>query len=236
MEGNDEGSHYTDSIHGTHFFTTLYRNYFSGQINNGTQNEANAFTLNGHARFFNAVGNVSSDPTRWSLYETQTLDTNQHIYNLGFKGNCSACGAMSNDARVKITMLRWGNWDDVTSTSSSTVGDQTGTRWCGNSLNTGWVSRCASTSEVPTSPTVTNYANTVPSTETLPSSLYLSAKPSWFGSNTYPPIGPDVTNSGSPIASTGGHVYKIPARVCYESLSNDGANNYKVFNAGTCYP
>ena len=44
---------------------------------------------------------------------------------------------------------------------------------------------------------------------TLPASLYLPGKPSWFGSVAYPPIGPDVT----------GLANKIPAQVRFEAMS-----------------
>jgi hypothetical protein len=46
------------------------------------------------------------------------------------------------------------------------------------------------------------------SNHTLPASLYLSGKPSWWGSSLpWPPIGPDV----SPLSN------KIPAQVRYEA-------------------
>lgn len=60
---------------------------------------------------------------------------------------------------------------------------------------------------------------------TLPASLYLSSKPSWFGSITWPAIGPDVTGGPGPA----GHTYAIPAQVCYSNI-RAGA-----FNADTCY-
>jgi hypothetical protein len=41
---------------------------------------------------------------------------------------------------------------------------------------------------------------------TLPTSLYLSAEPSWFGSTPWPPIGPDVAGLSN----------KIPAQICFE--------------------
>jgi hypothetical protein len=50
-------------------------------------------------------------------------------------------------------------------------------------------------------------------TRAVPNSLYLSAKPSWFGSLTWPPIGPDVA----------GYVTNIPAKArwdAYVSSSN----------------
>jgi len=37
------------------------------------------------------------------------------------------------------------------------------------------------------------------SDQTLPSSLYLSAKPAFFGSRAWPPIGPDLTPMVNPI-------------------------------------
>lgn len=45
------------------------------------------------------------------------------------------------------------------------------------------------------------------SNHSLPASLYLSSKPSWFGSVPWPPIGPNVT----------GYVNKIPAQLRFEA-------------------
>jgi hypothetical protein len=51
---------------------------------------------------------------------------------------------------------------------------------------------------------------------TLPASLYLSSKPSWWCQETpWPPIGPDVTGGTEDPA---GHVYKIPAQRRFEGL------------------
>jgi hypothetical protein len=70
-------------------------------------------------------------------------------------------------------------------------------------------------------------------THTLPASFYLSAKPSWWGSAPYPPIGPDVTGGTGP----GGHAYTIPAQNCYTSVmgGTDGTGSPLSFNANTCY-
>ena len=46
----------------------------------------------------------------------------------------------------------------------------------------------------------------------LPTSMYLSSKPSWFGNIAWPPIGPDVMGG----KDTSGHVYDIPAKSCYD--------------------
>jgi hypothetical protein len=229
FEGNNAGSIFIDTIHGTHFFLTFFRNYLDGTAHNTDGvSSYGGIVFWANSRFHNAVGNVFA-ASDFTVYETdQTTDSTASVFGLGWKGShgCSA-GCLADDARVKATFFRWGNWDNVTSSADNTSNDQTGTRW-----NTG---------EVPSG--ITNYANPVPATQTLPNSLYLSAKPAFFQSIPWPPIGPDVVN-GSPIANTGAHAYKIPARVCFESLSNDGsyASSYapnsqriKSFNAAACY-
>jgi hypothetical protein len=72
--------------------------------------------------------------------------------------------------------------------------------------------------------------NAVPSDQTMPASLYLSARPSWWGTMPWPAIGPDVAG-GQDVA---GHVYKIPARLCYETTPRNGDGTLN-FNATTCY-
>ena len=49
------------------------------------------------------------------------------------------------------------------------------------------------------------------SNHTLPSSLYLSSKPSWFGNLSWPAFGPSLSNSNSPV------VGNIPAKHCYDA-------------------
>jgi len=71
-------------------------------------------------------------------------------------------------------------------------------------------------------------------TQTLPASFYLAAKPAWWGSLTYPAIGPDVTGGSGP----GGHVNLIPAQNCYLNVmggSDGGVGSPLVFNASACY-
>jgi hypothetical protein len=105
-------------------------------------------------------------------------------------------------------MLRWGNYDTVSASAQ-------------------WIA-----SEVPTG--LSQYANPVPSDHALPDSLYLSRKPAWFimksGAVTWPAIGPDIT--GGQDAT--GHVYKIPAHVCYDITPK--TNGILNFNSSLCYP
>jgi hypothetical protein len=113
---------------------------------------------------------------------------------------------MPNDPKVASTMFRWGNWDTVT-----------------NSVHFDPL-------EVPSLLSV--YANALPLTSLLlPPSLYRNGKPTWWGSQPWPAIGPEVT--GGDVPNTGGHAYKIPARLCYENTSKtSGVLN---FNANACY-
>jgi hypothetical protein len=71
-------------------------------------------------------------------------------------------------------------------------------------------------------------------TQTLPASLYLTARPAWWiASVPFPAIGPDVSGGIGP----GGHAYAIPAEVCYEKVlgGTDGTGSPVAFNADACY-
>jgi hypothetical protein len=212
-EGNNSDSIHVDDIHGTHFFLTYFRNHLDGNTHNsGSVAARSAFAFNGHARFMNVIGNVMGDTTQWSTYETESVDSGSSIFNLGFKGNCANCTNMPNDSNVKRTLLRWGNWDSVTNS----------TRFV--------------TAEVPSG--IPTYPNSVPASQSLPSSLYLVAKPAFFGSVPWPPIGPDVTAGN--LTGSGGHANKLPAQLCFDSAANDaayGTSNprVKLFSAAACY-
>lgn len=110
------------------------------------------------------------------------------------------------DAVVATTLMRWGNYDTVNAA-------------------TRWVS-----AEVPSG--IGKYPNAVPATQVLPSSFYLAAKPTFYGSLTWPSIGPDVTTGGVP----GNHVVRIPARVCFEDVMGGLATDVtpRTFNWTTC--
>ncbi|MDR3727405.1 MAG: hypothetical protein P4K86_10220 [Terracidiphilus sp.] len=68
----------------------------------------------------------------------------------------------------------------------------------------------------------------------LPASLYLSGKPSWWGSLPFPATGPEVARGSGPK----GHSYGNPAQTCYFNVmggSDGGAGGPLNFNAGKCY-
>jgi hypothetical protein len=114
------------------------------------------------------------------------------------------------DPLVATTLMRWGNYDTVNNA----------VRW--------------QASEVPSG--ISPYGNAVPNSQTLPASLYLSSKPSWWpASIPWPAIGPDVI--GGNISGVGGHAHMIPAQVCYNRMGGpaDGSGNPLNFNANNCY-
>ena len=117
---------------------------------------------------------------------------------------------LSGDPRTRETAMRWGNFDTVSATSRFDA------------------------AEVPSG--LTNFANPVPASQVLPASLYLSVKPSWWGTMPWPAVGPDVVSGDIP--GYGGHAYQIPARRCYENAPIDpayGSSNVRIFDPAACY-
>src|SRR5439155_9137732 len=122
-----------------------------------------------------------------------TTNCVKSIYAIGLGANCGDGGPAPyppNDTLTASTMFRWGNYDTVTA----------GVKW--------------DSSEVPSG--LARYANPVPVDHVLPSSLYLSSRPSWWGAMPWPAIGPDVT--GGDVSNVGGYAYRIPARKCFEDV------------------
>jgi hypothetical protein len=217
-EGNQGQQITGDLVHGTSNLFTYFRNYYIGNESAASPTKTDWITpvrIYAYNRYYAFIGNVLGEDGTHTTYSA--LDTADHtIFTLGMSGN-----TIGTDSVVNTTSMRWGNYDTVTDA----------VRWCGNSGNTGWSTTCSSTSEVPTG--LSKYPNSVPSTETLPSSFYLTSKPSFFGSNPWPAIGPDITGGSGP----GNHVKRIPARVCFEDVMGGayGDSTPKTFNANSCY-
>jgi hypothetical protein len=139
---------------------------------------------------------------RAGYYNAYEAATNRAIYIFGYPDEGAHVG---NDPLTRTTTLRWGNYDTVTG----------GVRF--------------EAAEVPSGVGV--HSNPVPSTQALPPSLYLSAKPAWFDATPWPPIGPDVTAGNVPGFAS--HANKIPARLCYESSPK--VEGVLAFDPDTCY-
>jgi hypothetical protein len=213
FEGNQSNQFLADNFHGTSNLATLFRNHMSGQDTPTKTNALWVINFYVYQRIANFIGNIFGTAGQHTCYEWASGDPNPCIYVLGTTGQ----QAPGPDALVASTMVRWGNYDTVTAA----------TRW-----------NCA---EVDPAGAVTfSSANSCPGPDgvasVLPASFYLSAKPTWWpAAIAYPPIGPDVT--GGNVSGWAGHVNKIPARACYESMAVDPSYGSTVllFNASTCY-
>lgn len=245
-EGNFAENVEGDDVHGSTGLNTLFRNIFTG-YELGKSCATLAVTLDPYNRYYNFVGNVLGTPGQTATYQN---DPNQQftVYDVG-----QAHGNIAADSAVGTTLLRWGNYDNVTGA----------TRWCGNSGNTGWSTTCGSTSEVPIG--ASPYANAVPTKGDtgpgMPASFIYASQPNWWPSGKlWPAIGPDVINgnigqcsgtynklfalssgqcSGGTLTPNvnAGHANSIPAMDCYFSLGGppDGSGGALNFNAASCY-
>lgn len=212
-EGNVGGGVESDAIHGTHNFLTFFRNRFDGidASNSNITNHTIPIELWAFSRYYNVIGNVLGQPgyhTQYEDLEPNGSNAAKSIYVLGWGGINGGSSSIPNDPKVAQTLMRWGNYDVVTGA----------VRW--------------DTSEVPSG--LSQFANPVPSSQTLPASFFLSSKPSWWGTPwgnpPWPAIGPDVTGGPGP----GGHSYAIPAQLCYEHTSKNSSGILN-FNADSCY-
>jgi hypothetical protein len=207
-EGNIGNGYANDDIHGSHHFITRFRNYYNGW-ESGASSQTNAMFEAAYNRYSNVIGNVLGRSGYHTQYQDTSSNSSLAVYILGY-GNCCTTPPIPTDPLVNSTAMRWGNYDTVNGAVR-------------------WVS-----SEVPSG--INPYPNPVPSTHTLPPSFYLSAKPAWFGSTAWPPIGPDVT--GGNIPSVGGYANYNPAASCFLNVMHgpaDGSGGVLTFNANTCY-
>lgn len=217
FEGNDGYGMMLEDYHGPSHFMTAFRNRWIG-FESGNTSQTLPVYVQAFNRFPNILGNVLGTSTYHNRYQWRSgiESSNQSscyhsIYSIGWGGNCQTNiprGVIDDPTGIG-TVMRWGNWDTVSNA----------TKW--------------DASEVPSG--LAKYANPVPSMQTLPASLYLSAKPSFMGAVPWPPIGPDV--SGGDISNVGGHAYRIPARRCFEDVlgGNFGDTTARTFNADQCY-
>jgi len=200
-EGNIGNEQYNDGNHGTASMITRFRNFFTGweSCANGQCGSSKKITstnsLNDQygSRYENNVANVLGTPGYHTAY--QSVSSNVAVLTIG-AGNGGASPAVPTDPLSKATSLLWGNYDVATN----------GVRFCGSISDTGWLTTCLSTLEVPLGLSI--LSNPVPTKGdtgagqgALPASFYLSSKPAWFGSIPWPAIGPDVSGGSVGVCS-----------------------------------
>ena len=222
-EGNVGVGMTNDAVHGTSNFFTVFRNYWSGRdiaggSSGGKTAQTSPILMYASSRFFNLVGNVFGTSGYHTGYQCAAATTSDScasageraIYGLGYSGHYGH-STFNNDPFTVTSLMRWGNYDTVNA----------GVRWASGEVPSG----------------LARYANAVPTTQVLPDSFYLSARPGWWGNTIpWPPIGPDV--SGGNIANVGGHANLNPAANCYLNVmrgSPTGGSTPYTFNAASCY-
>jgi hypothetical protein len=213
-EGNTVPNVEFDNAHGSSSHNTLFRNYIDLTAINpatGTNQTGGVFALAiaYDSNYANVFGNVVGPAGNCSASSYQikangtSADSNQPsaVYKLGYydDGGTTSPNATLS-AKVESTLRRGGNWDCKTGAVI----------WSSNA---------------PAGTLASSYVAQQP----LNASLYLAAKPAWFGSAPWPLIGPDV--SGGNVSNVGGHANKSPAQSCYEAGPGIGM----AFDPATCY-
>jgi hypothetical protein len=208
FEGNISPQHRADTYHGSSAFFTHFRNRYSGV------DGVPPIDLWSYNRNYNFVGNVLGTTGKQGRYQCDgdsASTCNRYsgggaVFRLGYPADSTALAdaGVGYDSQVAATSLRWGNWDNVNNSGRFISSDV---------------------------PTGVQYPNAVPTSQTLPASFYLGGPPAWwsssFGAVPWPAIGPDV--AGGNISGASGHAYKIPAQLCFESVTISG------FSSAACY-
>ncbi len=252
FEGNDFLGIAIDDAWGASAQNAYFRNMLYGWQNGKSENTV-PINLRSYARAISVVGNVLGQESYHTGYQTNATSTTtkaggseaRSIYSLALAGqdSCSSGHVTQCDPLTFSTLMRWGNYDTVTS-------------------GVKWDSTEASPVAVPyvNANFTSSYFSSLP--HTLPNSLYYSSKPSWWLSDVaWPPIGPGVTNgnigecsggtyAGAQVFSSsqctggtlrtawGSYVNAIPAQVCYLNVMNgspDGSGSVLSFDASQCY-
>lgn len=198
VEGNTYMKVFMDVFHGNSGVSTYFRNYLT----------VRGFDLWSYHRCHSIIGNVITASQQRKTLVTDATKRDRY-YNYGFRLGYPQDGASSSaasgyagtvqaDTRVIDTTMLWGNY----TSTGGTVFDPT---------------------EVPSSDATC--PNPVPSSQTLPASLYLPARPGFFtvsgiGTQPWPLNGPDVTGG----AFLAGHGNKTPAQLVYEASGGNIAN------------
>jgi hypothetical protein len=230
LEGNSDVHIHMDSIWGSHSHNTLFRNWVKGT------------TKIGCSPADGSRGTVDCSGGHWTTQGDRPIDIDFLGSNYNYIGDVvgsaeltatgmagvrmvvgacgpSPCGAGTRQYEGTYYLYSLGYGEAVDSGSDGTESAKP--------FSTGLFH-----GEFDIVSNVVNWASSLP--QVLPSSLYLSGKPAWFGNAHWPPIGPDVTGGPGP----GGHAYLIPAEACYKNTmgGTDGSGSPLTFNAANCYP
>ncbi len=202
-----EGNQFANFNADLYHGTTELGTFFRNQLTgyqSGKNNNTEVIDLWAFSRYMNFVGNVLGTPGYHTTYEDSSTGT-------------------TGTPNTSIYLLGYSGVNESL-TSGIPYDNKVGTtllRWGNYDVVTG--SARWNSAEVPA-------GNAVPSTQTLPASFFLTSKPGWWINLPWPAIGPDVSGGNDPS----GHVYNIPAAICFTNTTKD-SNGILIFNAGKCY-
>jgi hypothetical protein len=202
IEGNVSQGFASDGYYGGSSYGTLFRNFLHNKAlpQDGSHNLGPiAVNLCHYAVYYNVVGNILGSPEMKSEYEMQDRGYKVLIYRLGYP-NCGNGG--------------YGGGKEGTTIGPTDPPDY--------SASPGKLTE-AQALDLNVKATLIRHGNfdyvgnktiwdpAIKETA-LPPSLYLKAKPDWWGSSPWPAIGPDL----NPM------VGKIPAQVRHEARGGQG--------------
>lgn len=207
FEGNVGNAFLMDTLHGSGNLATLFRNRLTGTEAGMSQANTVPLPIWAYNRLTNIVGNVLGTSGYHAIYEKSEGpggvqgNRDRAIYVLGYPAN----------------------------SESYPIG---GVSYDPGVVNTllRWGNFDYSTNQTQWNPAEIPTGVPVPTTQTLPASLFLSSTPGWWGTMSWPAIGPDVAGGDDPA----GHAQQIPAQVCY-GVSVKNADGSLVFDPGACY-
>lgn len=255
IEGNIVTSYGADNVWGSHGPNTAFRNWSRGTslVCNPTTNGRNAVNCvptgtfaqqagkNSWYQFqaaiainlpyetwnFNEVGNVTGSPEQAALRNTANGAVPNHdsIWAV-CAGGGTPCGAGSRPYGTNSYTYAYGY--GATSDDGSGTGCAGGTAPCHAQLP--WTTLFLH-GDYDYNTNVITWSGAI--THTLPASFYLAAKPSWWSSDPYPGIGPDLT--GGTFAR--GFANNNPAKRCYETVmgGDGGTGSPYTFDPSVCY-
>jgi hypothetical protein len=234
MEGNVVPTLYPDSVWGTSYRLSFYRNWAQG--------------INRACSPYTGAGTVNCSTSTWPTLGPVAVRVNALSTEDNFVGNVVGSALLDNNTSTLTKVATvvyptggcgWGTqacgWEWGQTTISGGNGTYSSANSCTTALYNGNYTSVGGASSLTWSSGL-GCQNSSGSPITLPASFYKSSKPSWWGSLGWPSIGPDVTGGTGP----GGHTMLTsanPAQKAYYAIggTEGGAGGPFTFNADTLY-
>src|SRR2546428_1934140 len=207
FEGNVGNQFLMDLYHGTGNLATLFRNQLMGTEPNKTQGNTEVINIWGYNRFVSSVGNALGTSGYHTVYEDSmtpsgtTGNPERSIYLLGYAGVLEQI--YTGLAYDPLVVSGLLRWGNYDYATNQT-------RWNPAEIPAGVV---------------------VPTTQTLLPSLFLSSRPSWWGTMPLPAIGSDVARAPAPPRPLYAHTTHS-----FSHKHPTDRHGHLIFHPDTVYP